>query len=243
MKKLSVVFPNGVEEDHVHIVVKTPVTCVICLLLLTFLIYSQYHSHCVTAIAILLSLWMLLPVIIYSPVHLINQSFTISYIVLPPFATTATRQPDILAELHNFFKWKPPVLELTPTASQSKASHKLLMSLLIRYTHIPFYFRFSFAFSTSSIHHYAPLLRCNHTTIALASSDRSHLFDGHMTYDSHVFTSILSISNVPPPAVQPITSSHTAWSGTFNNFALSSHSCLPFVFNLPVFTCWKDHHY
>ena len=178
---------------------------------------------------------MLLPVIIYSPVHLINQSFTISYIVLPPFATTATRQPDILAELHNFFKWKPPVLKLTPTASQSKASHKLLMSLLIRYANIPFYFCFSFAFSTLSIHHYAPPLWCNHTTIALASSDRSHLFDGHMTYDSHVFTSILSISNVPPPVVQPITSSHTTWSGTFNNFALSSHSCLPFVFNLPVF--------
>ena len=36
--------------------------------------------------------------------------------------------------------------------------HGLVMSLLIRYVHIPFYFRFSFAFSTSPIHHYAPLL-------------------------------------------------------------------------------------
>ena len=44
-----------------------------------------------------------------------------------------------------------------------------------------------------------------------------------MTYDSHAFTSILSISNMPPPAVQPITSSCTAWSGTFYNFALCSH--------------------
>ena len=34
-----------------------------------------------------------------------------------------------------------------------------LMSLLIRYAHIPFYFCFSFAFSTLSIHHYAPPLR------------------------------------------------------------------------------------
>ena len=110
------------------------------------------------------------------------------------------------------------------------------MSLLIRYTHIPFYFHFSFTFSTSLIHHYAPPLRCAHTTITLTSSDWSHLFDGHMTYDSHVFTSILSVSNMPPPVVQPITSSHTAWSGTFYNFALCSHSCLPFVFNLPVFT-------
>ena len=76
---------------------------------------------------------------------------------------------------------------------------------------------------------------CTHMLIALASSDQSHLFDGHMTYDSHVFTSILSISNVPPPAVQPIMSSCTAQSGTFYNFALCSISCLPFVFNLPVF--------
>ena len=72
---------------------------------------------------------------------------------------------------------------------------------LIRYAHIPFYFRFSFAFPTSPIHHYAPLLRRNHMTIALALSDRSRLFDGHMTYNSHLFTSILSVSNMPPPVV------------------------------------------
>ena len=77
---------------------------------------------------------------------------------------------------------------------------------------------------------------CTRTTIALALSDQSCLFDGHMTYNSHAFTSILSISNVPPPAVQPITRSCTAWSGTFYSFAICSHSCLPFVFNLPVFT-------
>ena len=110
------------------------------------------------------------------------------------------------------------------------------MSLLIRYAHIPFYFPFSFTFPTSLIHHYAPLLQRNRTTIALALSDWSRLFDGHMTYDSHVFTSILSVSNVPPPAVRPIMSSHTTWSGTFYSFAICSHSCLPFVFNLPVFT-------
>ena len=75
-------------------------------------------------------------------------------------------------------------------------------------------------------------------TIALALTplDQSRLFDGHMTYDSHVFTSILSVSNVPPPAVWPITSSHTTRSGTFYNFALCSLSCFPFIFNLPVFT-------
>ena len=57
-----------------------------------------------------------------------------------------------------------------------------------------------------------------------------------MIYDSHVFTSILSISNMPPPTVQPITSSHTVQSGTFYNFALCSLSCFSFVFDLPVFT-------
>ena len=61
-----------------------------------------------------------------------------------------------------------------------------------------------------------------------------------MTYNSHVFTSILSISNVPPPVVQPITRSHTARSGTFYSFAICLHSCLPFVFNLPVFTFQKN---
>ena len=113
------------------------------------------------------------------------------------------------------------------------------MSLLIRYTHIPFYFRFSFTFPTSPIHPCAPPLWRNRararTTIALALSDRSCLFDGHMTYDSHVFTSILSVSNMPPPAVQPIMSSRTMWSGTFPNFALCSLSFFPFIFNLPVF--------
>ena len=52
----------------------------------------------------------------------------------------------------------------------------------------------------------------------------------------YIFTSILSVSNMPPPVVQPITSSRTARSGTFYSFAICLHSCLPFVFNLPVFT-------
>ena len=116
------------------------------------------------------------------------------------------------------------------------------MSLLIRYTHIPFYFHFSFTFPTSPIHHYAPPLQhdrtCTCTTISLAPSVWFRLFDGHMTYNSHVFTFILSVSNVPPPAVRSIMISHTAWSGTSSNFTLCSHSYLPFIFNLPVFTFW-----
>ena len=100
-----------------------------------------------------------------------------------------------------------------------------------------------FAFPSLSLHCWSTTthLRSDatthaHMTIALALSDRSRLFDGHMTYDSHVFTSILSVSNVPPPAVRPITRSRTARSGTFYSFAICLYSCLPFVFNLPVFT-------
>ena len=104
-----------------------------------------------------------------------------------------------------------------------------------------------FAFPSLSLHHRSTTTHLHsdvttrdrarsRTTIALALSDRSRLFDGHMTYDSHVFTSILSISNVPPPAVWPITRSCTVRSGTYYSFAICSHSCLPFVFNLPVFT-------
>ena len=113
------------------------------------------------------------------------------------------------------------------------------MSLLIRYAHIPFCFCFSLTFPTLSIHPYTPPLRRDRTTITLALSDRSRLFDRHMTYDSHVFTSILSISTVPPPVVRPIMRSRTVWSGTFYSFTICSHSCLPFVFNLPVFTFSK----
>ena len=91
---------------------------------------------------------------------------------------------------------------------------------------------------------------CNraHTcmTFILTSSDRSHLFDGHMIYDSHVFTSILSISNVHPPAVQPITSPCTMWSGTYYSFTLDEpyacflvhHSYLTCLY----FTFCSDHH-
>ena len=94
-----------------------------------------------------------------------------------------------------------------------------------------------FAFPSLSLHRWSTTMHLHsNTTIALASSDRSHLFDGHMTYDSHVFTSILSVSNVPPPVVRPIMSSHTVWSDTFYSFTICSHSCLPFIFNLPVFT-------
>ena len=55
-----------------------------------------------------------------------------------------------------------------------------LMSLLIRYAHIPFYFRFSFAFPTSSIYHYAPPLQRDRTrshSHSLPQTDLAYLMD------------------------------------------------------------------
>ena len=51
----------------------------------------------------------------------------------------------------------------------------------------------------------------------------------HIIYDSHGFTSILSISNMRPPVVQPIMSPHTVWSGTFYDFALNEPYALSLV--------------
>ena len=82
-----------------------------------------------------------------------------------------------------------------------------------------------------------PALMWPHTiTLALASSDWSCLFDGHMVYDSHVFTSILSISNVHPPTVWPIMSPHTLQSGTFYSFA-SDEPYAPFLICHSYWTC------
>ena len=53
-----------------------------------------------------------------------------------------------------------------------------LMSLLIRYAHIPLYFRFSFTFPTSPIHHYAPPLRCDHTRSRSLSHNNRTRFIG-----------------------------------------------------------------
>ena len=59
---------------------------------------------------------------------------------------------------------------------------------------------------------------------------RTRLFDGHMIYDSHIVTSILSIPNMPPPTVQPITSPHTMWSGT----SLQMSLMLTFLFTIRI---------
>ena len=124
-------------------------------------------------------------------------------------------------------------------------SHIVLMSLFIRYTHIPFYFHFSFTSSTSSIHHYA--LQPHVTTLTLASSDQSCLFDGHMIYNSHVFTSILSISNMHPPVVWPIMIPCTVRSGIYYSFTSDEPYARFLVYHLYLtclyFTFRSDHCY
>ena len=90
-----------------------------------------------------------------------------------------------------------------------------IMSILIRYSRIPFYFCFSFTSSTSSIHHYAPLHQ----------HDCTWLHSHSLIWWTHVlqftcFISILSTPNMHPPMVWPITSPCTTWSGTFYSFAL-----------------------
>ena len=94
-----------------------------------------------------------------------------------------------------------------------------MMSLLIRYTHIPFYFHFSITSYTSLIHHYTPLHQCGHTrshSHSLHQTDLTYLMD--TCFMIHMFISILSIPNMCPPVVWPIMSPCTMWSGTYYSF-------------------------
>ena len=68
-----------------------------------------------------------------------------------------------------------------------------MMSLLIRYAHIPFYFHFSFTFSTSLIHHYTPLLRCNRTqSHSLHWTNRTYLMDIWLTIHMYLLLFLVS---------------------------------------------------
>ena len=71
------------------------------------------------------------------------------------------------------------------------------MSLLIRYAHIPFYFRFSFTFPTSPIHHYAPPLRCNCMQLrSLYRTNLAYLMDIWLTI--HMYLLLLLVSPMCP---------------------------------------------
>ena len=68
------------------------------------------------------------------------------------------------------------------------------------------------------------LMRPHVITLALASSDRSCLFDGHMFYNSLLF-----LYPQCPPTVRPIMSPHTMQSGTFYSYALDEPYALSLV--------------
>ena len=109
-----------------------------------------------------------------------------------------------------------------------------LMSILIRYSHIPFYFCFSITSSTSSIYHYAPphWSDCTHFIRPISFIWWTHVLQ------FTCFISILSIPNVHPPAVWPIMNPCTTWSGTYYSFTLDEpyahflvdHSYLTFLY-------------
>ena len=68
-----------------------------------------------------------------------------------------------------------------------------VMSLLIRYTHIPFYFHFSFTFPTSLIHHYAPLLQRDRTrSHSLYRTDLAYLMNIWLTIHMYLLLFLAS---------------------------------------------------
>ena len=113
-----------------------------------------------------------------------------------------------------------------------------LMSLLIRYTHIPFYFRFSFTFSTSLIHHYTPLLWCNCMQSCLHSLHRTDLTYLMGTWFTiHMYLLLFLVSSMCL-----LLWSNQSWAFALHGqvlglgWALYLLSCFSFIFNLPVFT-------
>ena len=118
------------------------------------------------------------------------------------------------------------------------------MSILIRYTQIPFYFRFSITSSASLIHLYAPPHWRDCTRTCFVGPIWLILWTHDLQFTC--FTSILSIPNMCPPMVQPIMSPCTTWSGTFYSFAsdepyarfLVYHSYLACLY----FTFHSEHH-
>ena len=106
------------------------------------------------------------------------------------------------------------------------------------------YFHFSITFSTLLIHYYAPrwhnlpheppwLLTCD--VLAFTSLDQPRLFNGHMMYNSHVYSSPFSYL-MHPPMAQPIMNHCTAQSGTYYSFT-SDEPCAHFLVYHLYLTC------
>ena len=67
--------------------------------------------------------------------------------------------PGIWYDTSNHDAWQSDLPSMIKNQAYMTVCKLMVMSLLIRYAHIPFYFRFSFAFPTSPIHPYTPPLR------------------------------------------------------------------------------------
>ena len=122
----------------------------------------------------------------------------------------------------------------------------MVMSLLIRYSRIAFYFHFSITFSTLLIHHYAPQHDCtwhNHMCLHLLSHGTCLHFirPASLIWWTDVlqftcFISILSNPNVWAPVAQPTMNPHGAWSGTYYSFA-SDEPYARFLVDHSYLTC------
>ena len=105
------------------------------------------------------------------------------------------------------------------------------MSILINYPSI-------FTFPLLPLHHWSTAMHPHTDAIALVltSLDWSCLFDGHMFYNSHVlFLFLVSPMCALPQSNQSRTLALCSQALTIASLWISL-SCLPFVFNLPVFT-------
>ena len=120
------------------------------------------------------------------------------------------------------------------------------MSLLIRYSYIPFYFHFCITFSTSPIHNYThtPLPTQPHATwLCLLMHDTCLHFirPASLIWWTDVlqftcFISILSSPNVCPPAAWLIMNPCAAQSGTYYSFTLDE-PCAHFLVDHLYLAC------
>ena len=113
------------------------------------------------------------PRCLHRPSQAQESSFTVPTASTPASAPIPTQQASNMSANHLWPRGSFPFLKSVPPkiwASNwvpSPGHYRgqiTLMSLLIRYSHIPFYFHFSITFPTLLIHHYAPLLMWPHTT-------------------------------------------------------------------------------
>ena len=75
--------------------------------------------------------------------------------------------------------------------------------------------------------------------LTFTALDHPCLFDGHMIYDSHVYSSPFSYL-MHPPTAQPITNHCATWPGTYYSFTLYEPCACFLVFHF-LLTCLYVH--